>query len=412
MKYLIIGNSAAGLSAARTIHRREPAARVTIFSDEPYPYYSRLLLTYFLSGKINQDCLFSLNQRDFLKDQRNVKLSTRIVEIDPARQIIFSDAGKRYSFDRLLIATGSKPVIPNVPGKNLEGVYPLRNLDQAKGIASRIRVGESALVSGGGLVGLQAAQALAKSGMKATIIVSSDRLLSRNLDRRGSRILEVAAQKHGIDFRFQIEVREIEKNQKGKIIVSLGSGEKFCVGVLIWAKGVVPAIEIVRGSGIHSSQGLLVDLNLETNRKGIFGAGDVIEIFSDWEKTPSHYPVWPMAIEEGATAALNMTGHQVPFQQGIGMNVTELFGLPVAAIGNPETEAGEEVISFSDPQREIYRKLVVRGGRVTGAVLIGDLKNLGIIRNLIRNRVHVKDDRHLLTRGAAGFFLQTMKGVD
>jgi len=162
---------------------------------------------------------------------------------------------------------------------------------------------------------------------------------------------------------------------------------------------------VVRGSGILSSQGLLVGPDLETNQKGIYGAGDVIE-FSGKERTNSaSYPIWPLAIEQGAIAGLNMTGNKISFHRGICMNVTELFGVKLAAIGKQKIEKGGEVICFYDSRRGIYRKLIVWENQIVGAVLMGDITDCGILTHLIRNRIRIRRDFDHWVGGSAGIFL-------
>lgn len=182
MRYLIIGNSAAGLAAGKAIRQQDGKASIILFSDEPYPYYSRLLITYLLRGEISEKSLFQGARKLYHEYGLQVKIETRITEILPAENRVLTFGKKSFSYDRLLIATGSIPVTLKIPGIKLPGVFPVRTLEHAKKIRQRMKPGGKAVILGGGLVGMQTAQALHRRRIEPILVVSSDRLLSRNFD--------------------------------------------------------------------------------------------------------------------------------------------------------------------------------------------------------------------------------------
>jgi len=385
-RYAIIGNSAAGLAAARAIRVRDREGRVTLFSDEPFPFYSRLLLTYFLKGTISRERLLGQGEDFGAGRAFEVKLNTRVEAILPAEGKIVFSAGGSFSFDRLLAAAGSSPVVPSIPGSKLPGVFPLRTLRQAEEIEGRIKRGGEAVILGGGLVGLQTAQALNVRGMKATLIVSSERLLSRNLDGKGSDLLLQEAKDLGIKIFLRKDAVEIGRGPGETLRVVLRGGEVLKADLAILAKGVEPRIELLKEAGAAVREGVLVDNRLRTSRENIFAAGDAAQMAPVPGRVGEIFPIWPHAVEQGGIAGLNMAGLDVTFQGGTPMNITELFGIKIASIGRIKNDGSfKEAIDYR-PGEKIYRKIVFREEVIAGALLMGDVGDCGILQRLIRSR--------------------------
>jgi NAD(P)H-nitrite reductase large subunit len=385
-RYAIIGNSAAGLAAARAIRARDREGRITLFSDEPFPFYSRLLLTYFLKGTISRERLLGQGEDSGAGRAFEVKLNTRVEAILPAEGKIVFSAGGSFPFDRLLAAAGSSPVVPSIPGSRLPGVLPLRTLHQADEIGSRIKRGGEAVILGGGLVGLQTAQALNARGMKAALIVSSDRLLSRNLDGKGSDLLLKEAKDLGVKVFLRKDAVEIEKGPGETLRVVLQGGEVLKADLVILAKGVEPRMELLKEAGAAVREGVLVDSRLRTSRENIFAAGDAAQMAPAPGQVGGIFPIWPHAVEQGGIAGLNMAGLDVPFQGGIPMNITELFGIKIASIGRVKNDGSlKEAIDYR-PGEKIYRKILFREEAIAGALLMGDVADCGILQRLIRSQ--------------------------
>ncbi len=389
MQYLIVGNSAAGLSAARSIRTRDREGEITLFSDEPYPYYSRLLLTYFIGGKLKKWQLFEGMRKIYHDHGLHTRLDEPIVEVSVKERTIRSRSGRLFPFDRLLIATGAVPLSPDFPGRTLPGVFSLRTLNDGESILERTRPGGEAIILGGGLVGLQTAEALARQGMKASVVSGSSRLLSRNLDERGAALLKEAAERSGINVLMNTEVRGIEKG-KGRVLWVLPEAGGALKGeVVVLAKGVRPSIGLLEKREIGGDGGARVNERMETSRPGVFAAGDMVEFRDLVHRKPRINPVWPNAVEQGRIAGLNMAGAEVEYRGMIGMNVTELFGVRVGSLGRLEPEEGDREWVFVSPEGRAYRRFVVADGRIEGAVLMGDLSDCGILQRLIRNGMPV-----------------------
>jgi len=382
-RYLIIGNSAAGLSAARAIRTKDTRGKITLLSDEPYPYYSRLALTYLIAGKIQKETLFTGVKDLYRKLGLTSKLRTRVDRISPDTDEVVTSSGRRFVFDRLLLATGASPTAMPIPGSTLPGVCSLRTLRDAETIVRRVGVGRHAVILGGGLVGLQTAQALCYRGMRVTLVVSSDRILSRNLDRTGSDLIARAVGRSGITVLLNSQAVEFSRGRRTPLSVVLENGNPLQAHLVVLAKSVTPNIGLAAKSALSVHDGIVVNETLQTSREQVFAAGDVAE----FQERVNF--IWPNAIEQGRLAGLNMAGENASYQAGIGMNVTELFGIKIASIGKTEPEQGEEEICRLDAERAVYRKVILNEGRMTGALLVGDITDCGILHRLIRNRNHV-----------------------
>ena len=392
MRYLIIGNSAAGISAAKAIRRKDTDGEIIIFSDEPYPYYSRLLITYFIMGSIERSQLFEGTER--LLHDYNIQtiLETEIIEISPQESKITCIDGHQFSFDKLLIATGSSPTVLDIPGKNLPGVFKVRTLEDAERIGERLLPGRHAIILGCGLVGLQMIQALFRKGMKVTGIVASDRILSRTLDQEASRLIKSVVEEQGIKIILRRQVNEIVKGDGETLWVVLNDGKKIKGDLVIMAKGVAPRTELLRQAKLSFAYGALVNNHLQTSRESIYAAGDVVECYDLIYEDRKINAIWPNAIEEGFVAGLNMSGSDVGYQGGIGMNVTEFFGVKMASIGMIEADNGSREIVSLNPEKPIYKKAIYKDGRIRGAIFLGEISNIGLFHRLIKAKISMPED--------------------
>jgi NAD(P)H-nitrite reductase large subunit len=219
--------------------------------------------------------------------------------------------------------------------------------------------------------------------MRVTLVVSSDRILSRNLDRTGSDLIARAVGRSGITVLLNSQAVEFSRGRRTPLSLVLENGNPLQAHLVVLAKSVTPNIGLAAKSALSVHDGIVVNETLQTSREQVFAAGDVAE----FQERVNF--IWPNAIEQGRLAGLNMAGENASYQAGIGMNVTELFGIKIASIGKTEPEQGEEEICRLDAERAVYRKVILNEGRMTGALLVGDITDCGILHRLIRNRNHV-----------------------
>ncbi|KYH32742.1 NAD(P)/FAD-dependent oxidoreductase [Neomoorella mulderi] len=390
MRYLIIGNSAAGVAAARAVRRADPAGEITIAGDEPYPYYARVLTSYYLGGLVPRERLWLAGEEWYSEQRIQLITGRRATAIDIQRRLVTLDDGAELYYDRLLVATGAAPQQIDVPGSNLPGVFTLRTLDDAAAIRKFARPGGQAVVAGGGLVGLKAAEGLHARGLKVRLIVSSGRLLSQALDDTGAELVRRAMAAAGFTIHLREDVIALEGHEKVTGVV-LRSGAAVPADVVVVGKGVRPNVDFLQGSGIEVDRGVLVDDYLATSIPGIYAAGDVAQAYDRAWQNRRLNAIWGNAVEQGRLAGLNMAGHQTAYRGGIGQNSLVVSGLGVISGGivNPPGE-GYEVVTSLDEKRSCYRKAVLRGRRLVGMVAVGPPLGAGGFQSLIGREIKEK----------------------
>jgi NAD(P)H-nitrite reductase large subunit len=384
--YVIVGNSAAGISAAREIKRCDPCGNVTIISDESTFGYSRVMLPLYIAGKIHKrDMLIA--PRTFYASNRIHLLRKEFVGfIDPKDQHVQTQSGKKIPYDRLLIATGSSSRRLNIPGDHLRGIHFSRRMTDAEAIKSEISSTASPVaVIGGGLVSVKSIEALIARKRKAHLVISSNRILSQMLDQAASDLFLRSFEQNGVKVHFGTDVKAFQgKDHLENILLS--DGTTLSCSLAIIGKGVRPNIEPLLGTGATINQGLLVDLHMATNLPYVYAAGDVAEQVDVLQKRHSSHAIWPLAVEGGRVAGSNMAGVPAVSSGAIRMNSVEILGTRIVSSG--EWEGKEEVKSF---RREgtVYRKLVFSGRRLRGFLLAGDLRGAGTLTSLMRNDIEI-----------------------
>ena len=252
MRFVIIGNSAAGLAGAETIRRLQPQAAITIISDEPYPAYCRPLLTYLLGGKIEEKDLWLKAADYYQRWQFNPVLGQRVVQVDPTARIVQSDAGETIPYDRLLVASGARPTRPDIPGQDLPGVFTVRTLDHFKAMQQMLRPGMRVAVIGSGLVGIKTAQALAQRGYDVTLVARKSQVLSNLLDEAAAALLHQAMTRIGVKLRFHA-IPAALSGEHGRVKgVVLTDGSEIPADLVIIGIGVIPNTEFLSGAGLDN----------------------------------------------------------------------------------------------------------------------------------------------------------------
>lgn len=389
--YLIIGNSAGGIAAAEAIRRRDSKGAITLVSDEPYPAYSRPLISDYLAGDITLEKML-LRPADFYQSHRiEAILGAKATSLDLAQKRATLADGRTLKWDKLLLATGGTPTLPDIKGRDLKGVFVFNTLDDAKAIGDYLTARHRAVVIGGGLIGLSAAKALLRRGHETTVVVRSARLLSTLLDIEASALMEQAALAKGL---------KVIKNSGGEEIlgqggqvkgVALGRGETIPCEVVILARGVDPRTELAQDAGLKVREGIPVNEYMETSAPGVYACGDVVESYDFACQEVRVNPVWPSAVIGGLTAGANMAGERAPCPGTSAVNALSYFGTAIAAAGqaNPSPPDGFEVLRRQEARNGHYEKVVLQGGRIVGFILVGNLEKAGVIFSLIKERVDV-----------------------
>jgi NAD(P)H-nitrite reductase large subunit len=394
-RIVIVGNSAAGLAAVEAIRRRDGGCPITLVGEEARPAYSRVMLPYLLSGE-RED--LSLRSPDYYRRvQAQALLGRRAVAIEADRLVL--DDGARLPFDRLLLATGSRAAVPDIPGVETPGVFALKTMADALAIRERLPDVRRVAILGGGLICLLAVRALLKIGRSVSLVVSSDRVLSRLLDAGGGAIVQRRLEDAGARVLTRTDARAIVAKDGKVAAVATGDGRELPADLVILAKGIRSDVELARTGGLATGRGILVDEYCRTSRADIFAAGDCAEapdLLTPGKRTISGN--WFEAVAQGEAAGANMLDAGWPAPGALKMNVMEAVHTPVASIGMLEPPGAEARVLIRE-RDGIYRKLVISRDRIVGAVLVGDVAEAGLLAMFIRQRAQISALKHLhLTR--------------
>jgi len=403
MRYVIIGNSAAGLNGAEAIRRFDRDGQVTIISDEDYPAYSRCLIPYFMEGKITKDHLRYRPEDYYEKHGFQVLLGRRVTKVHSNERTVDLDDGRRLEYDRLLIATGGRPVIPKTPGMDKSNVFGFRTTKDMEGILQSLDRVKQAVVLGGGCVGLMAACGLKAKGVQVVVAIRSPHLLSQIADSKTGEIFRRRLEANGIGVISGVSVKEVT-GTKAVEGITFDNGEHIDCQLIVVGKGVRPTIDFLQGSGVATDYGVLVDPCLRTNMPEIYAAGDVAQTTDviSGEKTVN--AIWPCAAEQGRIAGMNMTGRTRTYEGSMRMNSAEFFGLPFISIGLVKPPAdGYEILARYDAAGEAMRKVVLKQNVLVGVVMVGRISNAGVYGALIRRHIDVSSVKDRLLDADFGY---------
>mgnify|MGYP000854145819 CR=1 FL=1 len=406
MRVVIIGNSATAVGAVESIRQHDQACEIVVVSEEPHGIYSRPMLSHFLAGEIDRPRL-SYRPADFYS-RHNVRplLNARVTAIDVDGHSVQLATGQGLRYDKLLIATGGSPIVPPVPGIESGGVFSFTRLDETLAMLRHLEEGgvEHAVVVGGGMIGIKATDALIKRGLRVTLVELAPRILSAALDETSTRLMTRVLNDTGVEVVTQATVAAIHaeggEGSAGEpriAGVTLDSGRDVACQMLVFGIGVRPNAFLAKEAGIAVNRGVVVDEYMRTSAPDVYAAGDVAEAYDlvvDMNRTVA---IWPNAYRQGAIAGAHMAGVQRTDQGGIAMNTVEVCGVPAMSIGNANVEDdGHEVLAELDERRGVYKRLVLEGNRLVGAILVGNVSRAGIYTGLIRNKLDVSAYRKSL----------------
>jgi NAD(P)H-nitrite reductase large subunit len=394
-RYLIVGNSAGGIGAAEAIRERDKSGSVTIVSDEPYPSYSRPLIAKYLARERTLEGMLFRPLQFYAQSNITPLLGKRVRSLGLEEHIAELESGERIPWEKLLIATGGMPIIPKVRGIEKKGVFNFFTLDDAKAIDEFLDNDSKAIVIGGGLIGVSAAEALTERGVGVTVVEMKERILNTILDDEASSRVEAALRKAGVRVITGHTVGEVMGNEQVTGVI-LDNGEKISCHLVIMAIGVLPRIELVHGSGIKVNRGILVDRSMAANHPDVYACGDAAEAYDFIYGANRLTAIWPNAYIGGRTAGQNMAGVKAEYPGGTAINSLNYFGLDIAAAGIvvPSDSNGYELMSKQNG--DVYQKLVLKDNLIVGMICVGNVEKSGIIFGLMRDRVNVGDFKQAL----------------
>ncbi len=387
-RHVIIGNGPAGVVAAETLRHADSRAEITLIGDEVEPPYSRMAIPYLLMGDISEAGTYLRKDADHFERLRIRLVHGRVDGIDPGAHSLSLADGRILPYDRLLIATGSHPVSPPIPGIDSPLVLACWTLADARAIAARIAPGVRVLQMGAGFIGCIIMESLAARGPHLTVVEMGDRMVPRMLDEVAGTLIRRWCQAKGV--RVLTGRRVVAIAPVGQALeVRLDDGETLQVDALINATGVKPNIAFLEGSGMAINTGVLVDESMQTSIAGIYAAGDVAEALEFGTGRRVVNAIQPDAVEQARTAALNMAGRQAALPGTFVFNVLDTLGLISASFGQWQGFAGCETAQLLDEAEYRYLRLVFSGDQLVGANSIGHTEHIGVLRGLIQGRVRL-----------------------
>jgi len=394
-KYVIVGASAAGIGAVEAIREVDPVGTIAVISDEECPQYSRPMISDLVSGKADFGKMMC-REHEFWENNNIQALTGRTAtSLNLSDKYVTLDKGDHVNFEKLLIATGGKPFVPKIDGSDKDGVFTFTTLSDAENMLSKLEKAESAVVIGAGLIGVSVTEALVKRGLKVTMVELQDKILSLILDPTASEMVENVIRKAGVTIATGQTVKQIVGKPENDKVVSgavLTSGEQVPCDLVIIAIGVIPRTELVAGTDVKTNRGILVDRSMRTTVQDVYASGDVAEAYDFVFGENRLLPLWPLAQLEGKVAGYNMAGKKADYPGGTAMSALKYFGIPIISIGiaNPKDPEEYEILVKHEPERNVYRKSVLKDNVIVGVTLVSAIENAGILFHLMKNGVNVK----------------------
>ncbi|MCF0148093.1 MAG: FAD-dependent oxidoreductase [Clostridium sp.] len=400
MKYVIIGASAAGINAARTLRQFNKECKITLVSKDEY-VYSRCILHHFLDGRRDiEDLDFTPDNFFHMYDIEWIK-GTEVVGIEVKDKKIILDNGKNIGYDKLLLSAGASSFLPPIENlRTANNVIGLRNLDDAikmKEMSSKVK---NIAILGAGLVGVDALAGLLDYGANLTLIEMGDRLLPLQLDKYAASKYEERLIKEGVNLKFGVKAEKVVVDENNNpVSIMLNTGEEIPCELIIACAGVRANIGFLKDSGIECDRfGLIINEKGETNVRDIYGAGDIT----------GRNPIWPIAVKEGMIAANNMVGKETFMEDFFAskntMNFCGLATMSLGLVTKPD-DTYEEIIDIDGKD---YKKVIIKDGAIYGAIIQGDLSYVGVLTQLIKEKINVnKVKKPLFDVDYSDFFNET-----
>lgn len=377
MKYVIIGNSTAGINAVEGIRQMDGEGEITIISNEPWHTYSRPLISYLVQGKTDEQKMKYRPDSFYEKMRCKTLLNRTVREIKPGKKAVVLEDGTEIPYDKLLVATGSSPFVPPAEGiETVDNSFTFLSLEDAKKLQQAITPESRVLIVGAGLIGLKCAEGIHKKVGGITVIDLAPRILSSILDEEGAMRVQQHIEKFGVRFLLSCSVKKFDGNK-----ALLSNGDTLDFDILVMAVGVRANTDLVRNIGGNVNRGIITDACMETSIPDIYAAGDCTESMDTSADMNRVLALLPNASMQGECAGINMAGGKKTFCKAIPMNAIGFMGLHMITAGSYVGEA------YAEPEAGSYKKLFVKDGLLKGYIMIGNVDKAGIYTSLIRDKV-------------------------
>ena len=400
MHHVIIGGGPAGVIAAETLRKQAPYDNITIISDEAVPAYSRMAIPYLLMGNVKEDGTYLRKDPDHLKNLNLNWVQAGVEHVDIATKKVALNSGAIATFDTLLIATGSHPIKPPIPGIDSDGVHTCWTMADARHIMALANKGSRVLQLGAGFIGCIIMEALAARGVKLSVVEMGDRMVPRMMGPTAGGMIRDWVQAKGVEVFTATKVESIEAGMPLKI--KLSNGKTVEADLVISAAGVRPAIGFLKDSGITCLLGVLTDAHLQTNVPGIFAAGDCAEAFDKVTGKTIVSAIQPNAVEQARVAAMNMVAcsrgkaMQAELKGVTQINVLDTLGLISTSFGDWQGQAGGEQVELTDLKKGKHLSLQFKDDVMVGCNSVGWTEHVGVMRGLVEGKIKLGAWKDLL----------------
>lgn len=398
LKLVVIGNGMAGVRTLEELLKLAPDLYdITVFGAEPHPNYNRILLSPVLAGEQTFDEIV-LNDLDwYARHGIRLMLNRKVVKIDRARRRVTAEDGSEAAYDRLLIATGSTPFILPIPGNELDGVIGYRDIADTQSMMEAARTHTHAVVIGGGLLGLEAANGLKLRGMDVTVVHLGEWPMERQLDRTAGTLLQNELERRGLGFKMNRQTAELIGNEGGRVTaVRFADGEVIGADLVVMAAGIRPNVKLAERAGLPCNRGILVNDTLQTYDPRIYAVGECAN-----HRGTAYGLVAPL-FEQAKVCANHLA--MLGFSRYLGSVTStklKVTGIDLFSAGDFMGGEGTETITLSDPIDGVYKKLVIRQNVLVGACLYGDTADGSWYFRQVREGRDISDIRDRLMFGAA-----------
>ena len=398
MKHVILGAGPAGVIAAETLRKHAPNDDITLIGDEPEPPYSRMASPYLLIGKVGEDGTHLRHTAGHFERLRiNLRRGCRAQKVDVQQRCVVLDDGSSVPFDKLLIATGSSPATPPIPGIQGPGVHPCWTLADARAIMALAKPGARVLQMGAGFIGCIIMEALAMRGVKLSVVEMGDRMVPRMMGPTAGGMIKDWCEKKGVAVYTSARVDAVERDtaQGAPMRVRLSTGQVLDADLVISATGVKPNIGFLEHSGVRCLLGVLTDEHLQTNVPGVYAAGDCAEAFDKVSGQTIVSAIQPNAAEQARVAAMNMAHRgSAPLAELKGVtqiNVLDTLGLISASFGKWDGVPGGQQVELVDQGgadgKAKLLSLQFSGDQLVGCNSVGWTDHVGVMRGLVEGQV-------------------------
>ena len=410
--HVILGAGPAGVIAAETIRKHAPKDPITIIGDENEAPYSRMAIPYLLIGKVGEEGTHLRHTPGHFESLNiNVRRGVRAKVLDSAKRTIELSDGNTIGFDTLLIATGSSPATPPIPGINGPGVHSCWTLADARAIANLAKPGAKVLQMGAGFIGCIIMEALQQRGVELSVVEMGDRMVPRMMGPAAGGMIKDWCVAKGVKVFTGARVEAIERGTAGdkgllgkiaevvgigqssmptgRMTVRLSTGDSLEADLVISATGVKPNIGFLENSGVRCLVGVLTDAGMQTNVPGIYAAGDCAEAFDKVSGKTIVSAIQPNAAEQARVAALNMVGQKAELQGVTQINVLDTLGLISSSFGNWEGLPGGQHVELTDKASHKHLSLQFLGDQMVGCNSVGWTEHVGVMRGLVEGQVRL-----------------------